>query len=85
MQTQFVNALKNMPQQRVDAGQILLAIIVVSFIPAFLYRKFGKRITSFVMFVNGFVMAVAAVFAEPLILAVNPLLALIAVLIPQKS
>jgi hypothetical protein len=65
--------------------QVLLSILVVTCIPAFLYKRFGKRVTGWVMFANGFVMAVAAVFAQPLILVVNPLLALIAVSIPVRE
>ena len=37
------------------------------------------------MFANGFVMAVAAVFAQPLVLLINPVLALIALFIPEKK
>jgi uncharacterized membrane-anchored protein YitT (DUF2179 family) len=73
-----------MIKNRSSIEQILLTIFVVICIPAFLYKRFGKRVTGWVMFVNGFVMAIAAVFAQPLILIVNPLLALIAVLIPEK-
>jgi len=71
-----------MTQSRSSFEQIVLSILVVTCIPAFLYKRFGKRVTGWVIFANGFVMAVAAVFAQPLILVVNPLLALIAVSIP---
>ena len=71
-----------MTKCRSSFEQIVLSILVVTCIPAFLFKRFGKRVTGWVMFVNGFVMAVAAVFAQPLILVVNPLLALIAVSIP---
>lgn len=74
-----------MTQPRTEFSQIMLAIFVVLFIPAFLYKRFGKRITSWVMFANGFVMAVAAVFAQPLVLVINPVLALIALFIPEKK
>lgn len=65
--------------------RIILSVFVVTCIPAFLYKRFGKRVTGWVMFLNGFVMSVAAVFEQPLILVVNPLLALIAVFIPERE
>lgn len=74
-----------MTKSRSSLEQVLLSILVVTCIPAFLYKRFGKRVTGWVMFANGFVMAVAAVFAQPLILVVNPLLALIAVSIPVRE
>lgn len=74
-----------MTKSRSNFEQIVLSILVVTCIPAFLFKKFGKRVTGWVMFANGFVMAVAAVFAQPLILVVNPLLALIAVSIPTRE
>jgi uncharacterized membrane-anchored protein YitT (DUF2179 family) len=74
-----------MTKTRPSLEQVLLSVFVVACIPAFLYKRFGKRVTGWVMFLNGFVMAVAAVFTQPLILIVNPILALIAVFIPERE
>ena len=61
--------------------KIVAALFVVAVCPSFFFQKMGKRICSAMTYFNGGVVGLAALTQEPLILAINPVLALVGITI----
>lgn len=70
--------------------KIIAALFVVAVCPSFFFQKMGKRICSAMTYFNGGVVGLAALTQEPLILAINPILAILGICLnplkqPSKS
>lgn len=61
------------------------ALLVVLVCPSFFFQRMGKRICSAVTYFNGGVIGLAAVIQEPIVLAINPILALVGILFYQNK
>jgi len=65
--------------------KIVAALFVVAVCPSFFFQKMGKRICSAMTYFNGGVIGLTAVLQEPIVLTINPLLALVGILLLSKN
>ncbi len=61
--------------------KITAALLVVVVFPSFFFQRMGKRICSSITYFNGGIVGLAVITQEPLILAINPVLALVGITI----
>lgn len=59
--------------------KIVAALFVVAVCPSFFFQKMGKRICSAMTYFNGGVVGLTALTQEPLVLAINPILAIVGI------
>lgn len=65
--------------------KIFAALLVVAVCPSFFFQRWGKRICAAMTYFNGGVIGLTAVFQEPIVLTLNPLLALVGILLLSKK
>ena len=58
---------------------VFLALVVTVVCPSFFYQRYGKRLCSGLTYFNAGLFGFSIGFQEPLLLVINPLLALIGV------
>lgn len=58
-------------------GQTFLAFVIIAAFPSFLYRRHCPSVCRALMVLNGIVLGLALGLQEPLILVINPLVALL--------
>lgn len=65
----------------------LAAILMVILFPSFFYRKSGKKLSALMTYFNGGVLGLSFVVQEPILLAINPLLAILGMTLntPEKA
>lgn len=68
-----------------NVTSLFAALLVVLVFPSFFFQKLGKKYCSSMTYLNGAVIGLAAVTQEPVILTINPLLALVGILFVSKS
>lgn len=69
-----VNALQN------NLSSLAAALLLVLVCPSFFYQKLGKKIYTAMTYLNGAVIGLTVVIQEPIVLTINPLLALVGIL-----
>jgi 4-hydroxybenzoate polyprenyltransferase len=68
-----------------SAKAISLALIVIVVCPSFFFQRFGKRLCSAMTYFNGAIIGLAAVSQDPLILTINPILAIVGITINSRK
>lgn len=63
----------------------LAAMLIVIAFPSFFYQKFGKNLSSVMTYFNGGVLGLSFVFQEPILLVINPLLAIVGMKLPPPQ
>ena len=58
---------------------ISLAVFVITVCPSFFFQRFGKRLCAAMTYFNGAIIGLAAVSQEPLVLVINPILAIVGI------
>lgn len=63
-----------------ELEDIAIAFITVTFVPSFFVRHRSQRLLNAALAANGLVLGVAVVLLDPMVLMINPVMALLALL-----
>ncbi len=70
---------------RSNLPSYLGAVLLVLFLPSFFYQNLGKNVCAGMTYIGGCVIGLTAAIQEPMLLTINPFLALVGIIFVSKK